>query len=264
MHADIQPGTRIVGFTPILPVDADTCARQVTENLALDLPEALSRRQIDIIANGPSARDYFAQERCGPSLAVNGSLGEFLRRGRSPTFWAACDAQELVADYLPDDPPTDTRYLVASRCHPRVFERLRGRDVSIWHVKDAAAAGRLRIAQSCSVTMTAAWVFIRQGYTDLDFWGWDGCWIGDEHHAGAGDVGEEMVNINFGGAAVGDEIVGGRTFKTSRSWAAESLAAEQFFHLADYLDLQVTVHSDGLMKITQDGVLKERLACGQS
>jgi hypothetical protein len=264
VHADVQPGDRITGFTPILPVDAATCALQVSENLALGLPEMFVREQLHVVANGPSARDYFAQKPAGRSLAVNGALGEFLRRGRLPTFWAACDGQEKVADFIPDDPPRGIRYLVCSRCHPRVFEKLKGRDVMIWHVKDEGAQGRLRIAQSCSVTMTAAWLFIRKGVTDFDFWGWDGCWIDGEHHAGAGEVSEDLVNINFGGEAIGDEIVGGRTFQTTRSWAAESVAAEQFFHLAEYLDLRVTIHSDGLMKITQDGVLKERSACSLS
>jgi hypothetical protein len=267
---DIEPGTRILGFTPLLPVDAERCRFNIAMNIGLDLPEAMERRKLDIVANGPSAMAYFFRQTDSlspsdaPSLALNGVLRTFLEHGLCPTYWAACDPQELVADFLPRDPPHDITYFVASKCHPRVFEKLRGRNVVLWHVKDHPAEGRLRIAPSCSVTMTAAWLFVRRGFTDLDFWGWDGCWIGDEHHAGDGGVGEELVNVNFGGKVENGEIVGGRTFKTSASWSAEYLAAEQFFNLADYLDLNIAVHGDGMMKEAYEEVRKEREACSQS
>lgn len=260
---DIEPGTIIAGFEPRLPTDDETCKRHVAENIGRDLREAVSRRKLTVIANGPSALLYFGQQPqfLSPVLALNGALGACLEHGVRPDYWAACDPQALVADFLPADPPNDLTYLVASKCHPLVFDKLRGRDVLIWHLKDQACEGRLRIPPSCSVTMSAMWLMHRMGYTDFDIWGWDGCWLDDRHHAGSGNIGttHEPIHANLGGVLAADgEVTGGRVFKTTRSWLAEMQAAEQFFHLADYFDLGITIHGDGMMRAALNATLESR------
>lgn len=253
---EIAPGTTILGFDAQLPVGAEDVARQVDSALRRSLEEAVSRRRVSVVASGPSAVDHFAAPLPGPTVALNGALRLFTDRNLAPTYWAACDPQALVADFLPPHPPTETTYLVASQCHHTVFDRLLGRRVLVWHQKDSAPPAALAIPPCCSITITAAWLLRGMAFTDLDFYGWDGCWDGPSHHSGDGDIGlDPPVHINFGGTASGDEITGGRTFASSRAWAAELQSAEQFFRLADYFHLGVRIHGDGMFRTARNATL---------
>jgi hypothetical protein len=99
------------------------------------------------------------------------------------------------------------------------------------------------------------------GYTDFDIWGWDGCFLDGKHHAGDGDIWEpSRVSLNYGGTIVTPEdgepeVVGGRTFETTKTWAAEARGAEQFFQLAEYFDIGVTIHGDGMMNTVRQSIL---------
>jgi hypothetical protein len=206
------------------------------------------RRRLTVIANGPSAKTvdlrYLTRET--NTLAVNGSLKLFLDQGVSPTYWVACDPQELVADFLPDNPPEYTQYFIASKCHPRVFDKLRGLDVLLWHLNDHPVSGRWNIPPSSSVTICAAWLMNRLGYTDFDFYGWDGCYINGYHHASEDSKKTPELEITYGGKVEGDNVTGGKTFMTNTTWAAEVQGAEQFFQLAKYFDINLTIHGDGM------------------
>lgn len=274
--AAIAPGTQITGFDYVLPASKDEIAGQVQAALLRGLPEALERKALRVIANGPSAKDAPLD---GETLALNGALELFFNAGRVPTYWAACDSQGFVADFLPDAPPKNITYFVASRCHPGVFDKLRGCDVRVWHPKEGGLDGRRSIPRNCSITLSALWLMFELGYTDFDVWGWDACYGADgSHHAGSqvqGPAGE--LEVNYGGKLKRTpvrqsllerlrrepreellEIEGGRNFHTSRTWVAEASAAEQFFHLAHYFDMGVTVHGDGMIKAAQAFVAEER------
>lgn len=267
--AAIAPGTRITGFEYTLPASTTELQAQVDSALARGLPEALGRKSLTVIANGPSARDAPGG---GETLALNGAMDLFFNTGRVPTYWAACDSQAFVADFLPDAPPLDTVYLVASRCHPAVFDKLAGRQVQVWHPKEGLVQGRRSVPRNCSITLNALWLMAAKGYTDFDVWGWDACYgASGDHHAGSQPHGpSDPLHVNYGGetrrkvpkrsftqwmrgesAPEMIEIVGGRDFHTSRTWVAEASAAEQFFHLAHYHDLNVTVRGDGMIKTVQ-------------
>lgn len=254
---EIAPGTVITGFDAILPLDDTQCLAHIAASAARLLPEAVSRKRLHVIANGPSAL-LADLENLYPTLALNGSIKLFTDAGLAPTYWAGCDPQAVLADYLPDNPPESTVYFVASKAHPSVFNKLKDRDVRVWHLMDYPAPGRARIALASSVTMSAAWLMHRLGFTDFEFWGWDGCFMDGRHHASdASSWGDAPLHVNYGGKVVGDEVIGGRTFPTTRSWAAEAHCAEQFFQLAKYFDIGVTLHGDGMFKAAQGLILKD-------
>lgn len=252
----IPPGSEI-SFRCILPVDGETCQGHIVDNLSRNIPEAISRKSLTIIANGPSARNVDLRAIKGHTLAVNGALGLFLEQGVTPHYWAACDAQEAVKDFLPSDPPKDIMYLVASKCHPAVFNRLRDRHVQTWHLKDHQIDGKARIALASSITICATWLMHRMGYTDFEYWGWDGCFMEGRHHAaGNGDWSAvPTINITYGGALRDGDVVGGRTFTSTRTWAVEARDAEQFFQLAEYFDIGVKVNGDGMFKCARESIL---------
>lgn len=256
---DIASNTVITGFDAILPLDDTSCLAHIAHSNTLGLQDALPRRcTLTVVANGPSALDVDMASIKTLTLAVNGSIKLFTDKGLAPTYWAACDPQELLADMLPDNPPRDTVYFVASKCHPAVFEKLRGRDVRLWHLMDYPAPGRLRMALASSVTLSVTWLMYKLGFTDFEYYGWDGCFMGGRHHASDDSVwgsGEAPLNMGYGGAIIDGEYVGGRIFPTTVSWAAEAHSAVQFFQLAKYFDIGVEIHGDGMFRCAREDIL---------
>ena len=256
LEQEVQAGDLITGFNYILPVDASVCGGQIASALARGLPEALSRRRLHIIANGPTA-PIAELGHIGPTLALNGAIKLFTDKGLAPDFWACCDPQPLIADYLPDNPPRSTVYYVASKCHPSIFDKLKGCDVRVWHLKDHPHEGRARVALASSITISASWLFHRLGFTDFEYYGWDGCFLDGKHHAHDSSDWSEWspvptIYINYSGKQVGDEVIGGQTFATTRTWAAEAKDAGTFFQFAQYFDIGIKIHGDGMFRCAHE------------
>ncbi len=218
-----------VNLKAITPLDGAALLDHVTRAAWLGLPELTDclyprRGTLRVITNGPSA---LRAPLDGPTLAINGALRLFTMQDRAPTYWAACDPQELVADFL-EKPPADTHYLVASKCHPKVFERLRGlnRRVTVWHVAEDATFDLLMdchpVSSHTSITLTMFEPMERLGWRAFETWGWDGCFMGGRHHAMDQRSEAEVITIT----------VGDQEFQTTGSWALEAQDAAS--HLADY------------------------------
>lgn len=247
------PEGSVIEFNLQVPVGDETCRQHIAASLAKPIPDAVKRRKLNVIANGPSARNADFWKMDGPILALNGAINLLTNKGTWPTFWAACDPQEVVADLLPERPPQETIYYVASKCHPSVFQKLKHNRVQLWHVSDHKTENRWHVAPSASITITSCWLMNRLGFTDFEFWGWDGCFMDGRHHAiGDGDFsGVPAVSLNYGGKIENGEVIGGRTFQTTRTWAAEAKAADQFFQLAEYFDIGIKINGDGMFACAQ-------------
>src|SRR6201995_1683416 len=92
------------GYHVQLPVSAEELRGNVAHALTLGLPEMTQepRRagRLSLAATGPGFSGM--PRSTGPVLAVNGALGLLSARGEAPEFWAACDPQALIADFLAD------------------------------------------------------------------------------------------------------------------------------------------------------------------
>lgn len=215
----------LVEFDIRVPVDDEGLRANVRSCLARGLPEVgYSGGRADrltIIANGPSALQALPCE--GPTLAVNGSLRLF---DEGATWWAGCDPQEHMADFL-TDPPRETVYLVASKCHPAVFEALKNRTVVVWHVDDHATwdllSERDPIRTGVSITIVAFELMSRFGFRRFTTWGWDGCYMDGKDHA----VPQAIVPSNI------ENEVGDQVFNTTTSWALEAQDAWRKLSAAD-------------------------------
>lgn len=218
-----------ISFRAITPLDDATLLDHVSRAVRLRLPEVQEAIYpypgvLRLIANGPSA---LRAPLDGPTLAVNGALRLFTQRDIAPTYWAACDPQELVADFL-EDAPEATHYLIASKCHPKVFERLMklGRKISVWHVAEEATfdllMGAHPVTSSSSVTLTVFEVMERLGWRAFETWGWDGCFMDGRHHAADQMSNAEVITLD----------VAGREFDTTGSWVLE--AQDACHRLTDY------------------------------
>ncbi len=210
---------------PVTPLDGAALREHTSVVLGHRLPELPEftyprSGTIRIVANGPSARSA-PVEAGGPTIAINGALDLFVRRDMAPTYWAACDPQELVVDFLADAPP-HTEYLVASKCHPRVFERLLslGRKITVWHVDESATDLRMiglhPVRSATSITVTIFDVLERLGWRSFETWGWDGCFMDGRHHAGDQDHDAQVIELD----------VAGQKFQTTGTWALEAQDAD--------------------------------------
>src|ERR1019366_145472 len=127
MTTEIKEGD-VIGFTAITPLNDQTIAKHLAHSRTLGLPEADGEplRCLNIVANGPSAKGLTFD---GPCMALNGAHSLFTK-DNSPAFWAGCDPQAHLADMIVE-PFAEKTYIVAAKCHPRVFETLRGHDVRL-------------------------------------------------------------------------------------------------------------------------------------
>lgn len=207
----------VVEFDVRVPVTDDGLISNVASCLARGLPELArlppSGQALLVIANGPSA--WGAEFDGRPTLAVNGALRLFTDRNAAPDYWCACDPQAHLADFL-KNPPKSTTYLVASKCHPSVFDALKDRNVIVWHLDDYATwdlvSERDAIMSAVSVTICSFEVMDRLGFRSFDTWGWDGCYIdGRDHACPQTHRGTDIEND-----------VGERMFQTTTSWALEA------------------------------------------
>lgn len=217
--------------------------QRVQSCLARGLPnlgwEPSKSSRLKIIANGPSAR---AADLSGETMALNGALKLFTDKGLAPTYWTACDPQELVAGFL-DSPPLSTIYLVCSKCHPSVFERLKDRQVIVWHLDDFGPWDLVKdldpIRLACSVTICAFEVGERLGYQSFETWGWDACYLDGLNHA----------NSQFHIVETITNEIGTEEFVTTRTWLLEGQDAVNKFRQTKR---DVIIHGEGMIKALFD------------
>lgn len=231
----------ITGFDIRTPIGGDELESRIAENTARALPE-LPVKTAHIIASGPSANAelWCALRSPGePVVALNNALRLFTRRHTLPTHWCACDPQEMVADFLPDKPPTGVVYLLASKCHPKVFDKLKGNDVRIWHIQepDQPKPPGLAIPTAASITLVTQSLFRFLGYHRFEMYGWDCCFLEDQAHATPQpiEIKEQTLYID----------IADQRFHTTPAWLAELKdACVQTRNLA-VMGYQVQVHGPG-------------------
>src|SRR5579871_2126319 len=191
---DIRP----VSFTVTTPGEPEAIKARMAANEARGLPEAAAERPVVIVGSGPSARDaalwaFLEANPDQPTCAVNNALRLFLEHRQTPTYWVACDAEQRVAEFVADA-PKDTIYLVGSKVHPDVFDRLRDRDVRIWRLDEfGRQSDAFHVPCAVSVTLCAQSLLRLMGYNVFRHWGWDCCFLDGKDHASPQDGVDRQV-----------------------------------------------------------------------
>lgn len=182
-------------------------------------------------------------------MACNGAHDYLISRGIVPTFGMFFDADRVIADFITPHP--DVCYLVASRCHPAVFEKLQGYKVIVWHCKgDACIDGMLAEANRMepmvhggSAAVTRALFLVQVlGYSTIHIHGADSSYEGETTHVKKSLVREEPLSV-----FVHTDDGTGKWFKTTPQLAAQ---VEDWKLLAPQLDLlgaRYVVHGHGLL-----------------
>lgn len=168
---------------------------QIKLAIARDLPHieesyALRNDPIALVCFGPSLNDTWEQIKAFQYIMTCSGSHKFLvDRGIVPAWHVEVDPREHKVGLM-GQPQRGTEYLIASTCHPQVFDHLQGYNVKLWHVFDGAEDamrtlphGEWALTGGCSVglrTMTIARFF---GFTDLHIFGMDGGARGEQSHA---------------------------------------------------------------------------------
>lgn len=215
------------------------------------MPSPAKSEPIAIIAAGPTANDHVEQirehqARGFPIMTLAGMHGWAIERGIIPTYQAMMDPRERTAPYI-DPVHPDVTYLIASQCHKAVFDRLKNnRKTFIWHVEssaqerlilEAALDKFVHIRTGCTIGMGALSVAKVLGHSNLHLYGYDGCFIGDRHHAHDEAYTKHKATV----------MVGGRTFRVDK-WMAGQCSDFQKVLDVYRKQMDITIFGDGLLK----------------
>ena len=205
-------------------------------------------RRMSIVCYGPSLEDTWKQIR-RPMMTVSGAHDFMVERGIVPDFHVDCDPRAHKAQML-KKPQKETKYLMASVCHPDFWAVLKGQNVKVWHLVNGDDLETVAwvaqhhpegmeslIGGGSSVGMRAMNVSAALGFRRFDIYGMD-CSFTKNRHAGA-HTGKEQTKILV--------RVGLRTFQTTQQMLHAAIEMEKFLETQD---AEVVFYGDGLMQET--------------
>jgi len=201
-----------------------------------------------IVCYGPSLADTWRFIK-RPIVTVSGAHDYLVRRGIVPDFHVDCDPREHKARML-QNPQAKTIYLMATVCHPKYWEVLKGRKVRLWHLingddletvawvmQNHPEGANSMIGGGSSVGQRAMNVMAALGYRRFNIHGMD-CSFTTDRHAGA-HLGKEQAKIMV--------KAGNRVFQTTRQMLQAAIEMEQFITTQD---AEIAFFGDGLMQET--------------
>lgn len=144
---------------------------------------------LSVCGFAPSLKETYRQ-LVGDVMACNRAHDWLIGAGIVPKWCLLMDPLEVIADMI--TPHLGVTYLVASRCHPRVFEKLAGYDVVVWHcagdeelmplleqhcsgrtLEEAMAKQEPTVNGGTATVTRGMVVAVELGYTDLHLFGAD-------------------------------------------------------------------------------------------
>lgn len=246
------------GQPPLMRLAFDMQACATNEEMVTNLEATLLRGYISIndllgacsgtvslVGSGPSIKST-VHELVGDVFAINQSVGWLLEQKIVPKYAMFWDAAEIVAKFAVPHP--DITYLVASRCHPAVFERLAGCNVMVWHaggdhdINDQLFKRNILdepMIPGGSAGITRAICFANVlGYRDIHIFGGDSSYGDDGNtHIVGSLVPEKDIMVSVGSNPP-------RWFRTTPEWCAQ---------VNEYLAIYATLAQSPLNKIEVHG-----------
>lgn len=200
---------------------------------------------LHICGAGPSLEDSY-EELSGDVLAANAAIPYLLKLGVLPRYAMIWDASPLLVKFAVPNPYIT--YLLASRCHESVFERLHDCNIIVWHaggdydirgVLERAGVPEPMINGGSAAVTRALYLGYALGYREFHLHGADSSYRGDRTHVTPSLVPEKRMPV----------CVNKKWFDTTPEWAAQ---AEEFkcIHaafLTKPFGAKIVVHGDGLL-----------------
>lgn len=234
--------------------------RNVQAAIALKLPSlargAPQPDPIAVVCSGPSLKRTYREIRhFDKILTCSGAHQFLLDHGIVPTWHMEGDPRAHKAVFV-KHPHRRVQYLIASSCHPKMFEALKGYSVSIWHVLMNAEhllttghypPGDWVLTGGTNVGMRALVMARILGYTTIHVFGMD-CSAEESFHTGPHP--NEPPKDRYRIVRVGD-----RDFQTTTLFLSY---AKQFFHeMLQLPDVDVHLHGDGLLQALAQAKLSD-------
>jgi uncharacterized Rossmann fold enzyme len=206
-----------------------------------------------LVASAPSVKGQLElikkmKAAGSPIVAIKGAHDWLIDNGVIPDYALAIDPQEhRIAFYKPQP---NVHYMIASQCHPAMFDNLDGYQVTLWHPYVKKGQDRpkncMLIGGGTTSGLRAISLFYVLGYRQFELFGFDSCNDG------------ELLRVNGEGLKEGDKLIEvkidpqGETFYCNTAMA---LQAEHFQTYYDYLpDATFNGHGRGLIQ----AIIKKR------
>jgi len=214
--------------------------------------ESANDKNIIICGGGPSLAFYLPiikayQDSGFDVMSMNGSLNHLQDRGLIPQMHIMIDSREDNKIFV-EKAPSETKYYIASQVHPDIFDILKDKDVTLFHIsipkmyeflKDDIRA-RAMIGGGRTVGLNAIVLAAALGYRNIHLIGYDSCYEDNYHHAYKQKLndGENLLEIQ----------VSDRKFLSS-PWMVQQVRDFQDVVVPAMIDMGVklTVHGDGLL-----------------
>ena len=197
-----------------------------------------------MVCYGPSLAETWEKVKDFKYVITGSGSHKFLTdHGIIPTWHVDVDPRPHKITLM-GEPCKDTTYLIASTCHPLLFEHLTGFNVVLWHIFDGEAEGMRLLPPGewaftggCSVGLRSMALARVLGFTDLHVFGMDGCSGKTGKHAAAHPNQAKTSNpVEYKG----------KTYQTTPGFLA---AAQQTFHELDHMvDVKATFYGEGLVQ----------------
>ena len=215
-----------------------------------ELLDVVSGGPVSLCGAGPSLLHTLHHLK-GDVFAVNSAIPLLLKQGIVPKWamiWDCADICEAFAE-----PHPDVTYLIASRCHEKVFEKLRGCKVYVWH-----ADGDMNIVEllnengvneplikggTTGITR-GIYVAYALGYRHFHLFGADSCYVNGKSHVNGSLVYEHVLDV----------MVNGRWFKSTAQWAAQIEELKIMYPMFKHTQLRadMTAYDEGLFQFVLD------------
>lgn len=218
----------------------------------------LRRTRVAVVCFGPSLSETWEEIRkFNYVISCSGSHKFLVDRGITPNWHVEVDPRKHKVGLI-GQPQKETEYLIASTCHPLVFDHLQGFSVKLWHVFENSAEalrvlppGEWALTGGCDVGLRAMGIARFLGFTQQHVFGKDGCQGSVGLHASDHPLEAPKDKLN----TVEYE---GVTYRTTPSILE---AARQTFHeLDDLKDVNATFHGEGLVQAMARSYVRKPVA----
>ncbi len=216
-------------------------------------PTGRRLKHVCIVGGAPSLKDNIEslrrRKRRGQAIwALNGVHDYLIGHKIIPDVCVIVDAQEHNIEFL-RNPHPKVGYLIASRCHPSLFDALEGYNVTLWHTWDEGAEDYLKVSRPgkpWAVFAGGGTVALRTlaaveglGGKNAHLFGVDSSYQDDVNHAYSQPMND--------GEKVEEVYIGDRQFRAA-PWMIKQVEDfhEQFRQLTEK-GIKISVHGEGLL-----------------
>jgi uncharacterized Rossmann fold enzyme len=222
---------QLLKINPKCVVDAEGRLAHIKSALERELPEfgpsEPHDKEIVIVGTGPSVKNEVAKirklkKKGAMILAVKGAHDFLIDRGIMPHAAVCVDPMPDQIKYYKRK-GKDITYLIASQCHPAMFDYLKDESVIVWHMLATSShdflKGRLQIGGGSTTGTRGIVLAWMMGFRDIHLFGFDSSLVGDGKEKLRKVDGETWGNDK---QPVMELVCEGKTFYSDPAMAAQA------------------------------------------